>query len=89
MHITFVIPPPDLTGGQRVVSIYADRLQKRGHDVTVVAISPEPPSVREIARSLVKKRQWLARHQVFCLWLWTYAVLVDLRLALQVALLLR
>ena len=61
MRITFIIPPPDLTGGQRVVSIYADRLQRRGHGVAVVAISPEAPSLRDLARSLVKKRQWLAR----------------------------
>jgi len=61
MRITFVIPPPDLTGGQRVVSIYAERLRRRGHDVTVVALAPEAPSLRDFARALVKKRQWLSR----------------------------
>lgn len=37
MKITFVSPAPNLSGGQRVVAIYADLLQERGHDVTVVA----------------------------------------------------
>ena len=38
MRITFVVPPLDLTGGLRVISIYADQLQRRGHQVVVIAV---------------------------------------------------
>lgn len=37
MKITFVSAGPNLSGGQRVIAIYADQLRKLGHDVTVVA----------------------------------------------------
>lgn len=37
MRITFLSAMPNMTGGQRVVAIYAQWLQKQGHDVTIVA----------------------------------------------------
>jgi glycosyltransferase involved in cell wall biosynthesis len=37
MRITFVLPYAGLQGGIRVVAIYADRLTRRGHHVTVVS----------------------------------------------------
>lgn len=37
MRITFVLPHASLNGGVRVCAIYADYLQKRGHDVCVVS----------------------------------------------------
>ena len=61
MRITFLCPPFDLTGGQRVVAIYAERLQKRGHRVFVVCPPRPKPSVREIARSLLFHRKWPVR----------------------------
>lgn len=36
MNITFLSPPPDLTGGQRVVAIYARILRFRGHNVNII-----------------------------------------------------
>ena len=36
MKITFVLPTLSLTGGIRVVSIFAERLRKRGHSVFVI-----------------------------------------------------
>lgn len=36
MKITFVIFPPNLSGGNRVIAIYADRLRRRGHQVECV-----------------------------------------------------
>jgi glycosyltransferase involved in cell wall biosynthesis len=36
MKITFVIFPPNLSGGNRVIAIYADKLRKRGHEVDCV-----------------------------------------------------
>jgi glycosyltransferase involved in cell wall biosynthesis len=37
MKITFVLAATDLSGGSRVISIYADHLRRRGHHVTVVS----------------------------------------------------
>ena len=37
MRITFVIPWANLSGGIRVVTIYAERLKRRGHDVVVLS----------------------------------------------------
>ncbi len=36
MRITFMLPVPDLSGGVRVVGIYAQKLKRKGHDVTIV-----------------------------------------------------
>ncbi len=38
MRVTFVLPPVDFSGGCRVVAIYADRLQRRGHLVNIVSV---------------------------------------------------
>lgn len=56
MKITFVLPEANLSGGIRVVSIYADRLMKRGHEVVAISIPPRRPSWREIARSVMHGR---------------------------------
>jgi glycosyltransferase involved in cell wall biosynthesis len=56
MKITFVLEHADLAGGIRVVAIYADRLKKRGHDVTVVSTPRRPLGLREMARCLVRHR---------------------------------
>ncbi len=53
MKITFVLPHAGLAGGIRVVAIYAERLQKRGHDVFVVSISNKPNLYHQL-RSLLK-----------------------------------
>jgi glycosyltransferase involved in cell wall biosynthesis len=42
MKVTFVMASLDLSGGNRVIAIYADRLRRRGHDVTIVS-RPRPP----------------------------------------------
>jgi len=60
MRITWVLPPLDMTGGNRVVSIYADRLKRRGHQVVAVSVAPGRPSFRGIVRSIVKERRWPA-----------------------------
>lgn len=41
MKITFICTPPNLSGGNRVIAIYADLLTAMGHDVTIVA-QPHP-----------------------------------------------
>ncbi|MDB5330485.1 MAG: glycosyl transferase group 1 [Phycisphaerales bacterium] len=56
MRVTFVLARADLSGGVRVVSIYAQRLLDRGHEVVVVSRPPRIPSLREAARSIITRR---------------------------------
>lgn len=49
MKITFISPPPNLSGGARVIAIYADLLSDMGHDVTVVVQGHrEPGKLRRV-----------------------------------------
>ena len=57
MKIAFVLPSITLNGGVRVVAIYADRLKKRGHEVTVIAPPLNPPLRRKV-KSLILGRGW-------------------------------
>lgn len=59
MKITFISPPPNLSGGLRVVAIYADELLKRGHDVNVVARRHTTPSIGANLRQLVRGKPLL------------------------------
>ena len=59
MKITFVLPHADLTGGVRVVSIYAERLQKLGHDVLVVSLPRNDLSLPEKLVGLLKGYGWV------------------------------
>jgi glycosyltransferase involved in cell wall biosynthesis len=52
MRITFLMPADDLTGGNRVVGVYAKTLRQRGHEVLVVSNAPDRPSWRERMRAL-------------------------------------
>ena len=59
MKITFVLPKAGLCGGIRVVAIYAQLLQQRGHEVFVVSVAHPKPSLREQLRSLKKGKGWI------------------------------
>jgi glycosyltransferase involved in cell wall biosynthesis len=61
LKITFVLPEASLSGGVRVVAIYAQRLKQRGHNVTVVSTPPKPPPLREALRRVVKRGEWPLR----------------------------
>jgi glycosyltransferase involved in cell wall biosynthesis len=54
VKITFVIPRDSLTGGIRVVSIYARQLQQWGHDVTVVTVPPPQPKLKQRIKSMLQ-----------------------------------
>jgi glycosyltransferase involved in cell wall biosynthesis len=56
MKITFLLPNLDLSGGNRVVCIYARKLRERGHTVTVVASRPPQSSWRERLSWFIKSR---------------------------------
>jgi glycosyltransferase involved in cell wall biosynthesis len=58
MRITFVLPQLNLSGGVRVVAIYAERLQRRGHQVCVVSLKRQRRTVRDAVRALIKERRW-------------------------------
>src|SRR6185295_5313145 len=56
MRITFVCPIADLSGGFRVIAVYAKRLRDRGHEVLVVSRPPRKPSLRERLRAAYRRR---------------------------------
>ena len=56
MKVTFLTPGPNLTGGARVISIYARELAKRGCEVQVMVPRGSRPDVRSIIRQLLKGR---------------------------------
>ena len=58
MRITFVCPPPGLSGGIRVVATYAERLARGGHTVLVVHPPNRQPTARDRIRSLVRGEGW-------------------------------
>jgi glycosyltransferase involved in cell wall biosynthesis len=60
LRISFVLPHAGLSGGIRVVAIYAEQLIRRGHQVTVISTEWEPPGRRGKAKAMVRK--WL--HQL-------------------------
>ncbi|MEP3635601.1 MAG: glycosyltransferase family 4 protein [Paracoccaceae bacterium] len=51
MKITFLLPFAGLTGGTKVVAIYALALQARGHEVTVVSV-PLPKPKHSLAKRI-------------------------------------
>jgi glycosyltransferase involved in cell wall biosynthesis len=59
VRITFVIPWANLSGGIRVVTIYAQRLQKLGHTVVVISLPRQKTPLRRKLKSLVFGRGWL------------------------------
>ena len=54
MRITFLMPSDNLTGGNRVVAIYAQQLIQCGHEVLVVSCAPDRLGLRDKARSVLK-----------------------------------
>src|SRR5437762_10991536 len=58
MRITFVLNHVNLNGGIRVIAIYADRLKKRGHQVTVVTRPRPVASFKNRIKSLIKGDGW-------------------------------
>src|SRR6187402_2822030 len=53
MRITFVLPYAGLQGGIRVVAIYAERLVRRGHTVTVIS-DPQQITIRDTVKGLLR-----------------------------------
>ncbi|MEG4575966.1 glycosyltransferase family 4 protein [Microcoleus sp. N3A4] len=60
MKITFVLPTLSLTGGIRVISIFAELLRKRGHSVFVISVPHAQASMRQQVKSLLRGRGWIS-----------------------------
>ena len=56
MKITFVIPAADLSGGNRVIAVYADQLARRGHQVTVVSRPWTVSNWKSKLKAFIKRR---------------------------------
>ncbi|WP_404784098.1 glycosyltransferase family 4 protein [Altericista sp. CCNU0014] len=54
MNVTFVIPHDSFAGGVRVVAVYAQRLQQRGHCVTVVSAPLPRPKLRQRLKAFLQ-----------------------------------
>ena len=57
MKITFVLPYAGLSGGIRVVAIYAEMLQKLGHDVFVISQPRKQLNLRSRLKSLFQDKK--------------------------------
>src|SRR5438046_1063011 len=62
MRINFILPDLNLAGGTRVLAIHAQRLQQRGHHVSVIAIPPYRPTLSQCARDWIKGKGWPSRN---------------------------
>ena len=56
MRITFMLPSDSLTGGTRVVAIYARELQALGHDVLVVTCAADAPGWRQRIKTVLGRQ---------------------------------
>ena len=61
MRITFVLPHADLSGGVRVIAIYAQGLIRRGHQVSVVSTPRSQPPFRRKVKSFLKGKGWIKK----------------------------
>jgi glycosyltransferase involved in cell wall biosynthesis len=59
VRITFVVPVLNMSGGMRIIAIYAKRLQERGHLVTVVSPINSSPTLKERIKAIIRQRKWL------------------------------
>src|SRR5256885_15175247 len=58
MKITFVLPPVRLSGGIRVIAIYARELHARGHEVTLISVPRPNRPLKDRMKSLLKGNGW-------------------------------
>jgi glycosyltransferase involved in cell wall biosynthesis len=57
MRITFVAPGRDLSGGAKVIALYAKKLEARGHEVSIVMPGPPIVPLRRRIGNFVKGRR--------------------------------
>ncbi len=64
MNITILLAAANMSGGVRVVATYAEALQLRGHNVTIVYRNKPVPSLSRRIKNFLRGRGWVsASHQ--------------------------
>jgi glycosyltransferase involved in cell wall biosynthesis len=58
MKVTFVLPVASLSGGIRVIAIYAKALSDSGHEVKIVSQPYPSPSLRRKIKSFITGKGW-------------------------------
>lgn len=58
MRITFVLPVANMSGGTKVVSIYAKTLAARGHNVLLVSLPPAELPFKKKVKSFLRGNGW-------------------------------
>ena len=58
MKISFILPEHEINGGNLIVSCYARELQKRGHQVTLIAPKKPAISIRDQVKSILGFNGW-------------------------------
>ncbi|MCF6200412.1 MAG: glycosyltransferase, partial [Hyphomicrobiaceae bacterium] len=58
MRITFILPFAGLSGGIRVIAIYAQKLRARGHEVFIVSQPAEQQPLRRKIKGLLLGQPW-------------------------------
>jgi glycosyltransferase involved in cell wall biosynthesis len=58
VRITFVLPDANLSGGTRVIAMYAEHLQRRGHQVLVVSTKKKVPRPLDRLKLFIKGYGW-------------------------------
>jgi glycosyltransferase involved in cell wall biosynthesis len=64
MRITFIIPSMNLSGGLRVVAIYAAALKDLGHTVNIITPDSYPYTAIEKLKEFIKTRQWAKKEHL-------------------------
>jgi len=62
MKITFLLPPVNMSGGIRVVALYAQELVRRGHTVTLVSVPREATRMLHRIQEVLRLRGPLKSH---------------------------
>jgi len=61
MRITFISPPVNMSGGIKVMAIYAKALAERGHNVSIISLPLEKISFITKLKSFLKGRGWISK----------------------------
>lgn len=59
MKITFLLSYAGMSGGIRVIAIYAKLLRERGHQVNIISVPKQPLRFNKKIKSLFGKKKWL------------------------------
>ena len=66
MKITFVLPTVSMSGGIRVVAIYAQWLARQGHQVFLISQPPAAPSFKQKVKRVLQGQGLGLQHLVRC-----------------------